>query len=151
MRVAALVLLVGAVLTEAFVAPSLAPRANLCSSASTRKSGSLALRAAELSDKNALTLAGINAVAVPVMVSERGGLGFKFPGKSSTVDVVVASALIAASLWNERRCLDKLCSHFPARLKRRLPINHCRPDRFIPIAVVERVHLEEHRLWAPRW
>ena len=72
MRVAALVLLVGAVLTEAFVAPSLAPRSTLRSSASMRKSGSLALRAAELSDKNALTLAGINAVAVPVMVSEMG-------------------------------------------------------------------------------
>jgi len=150
MRVAALVLLVGAVLTEAFVAPSLAPRATLRSSASTRKSGSLALRAAELSDKNALTLAGINAVAVPVMVSEGGGLGFKFPGKSSAVDVVAASALIAVSLGNERCWLDQLCSRFPARLERRLPINHC-PDRFIPIAVVERVHLEEHRLWAPRW
>ena len=81
MRVAALVLLVGAVLTDAFVAPSLAHRPTLRSSASMRKPGSLALRAAELSDKDALTLAGINAVAVPVMVSERGGAGVQISRK----------------------------------------------------------------------
>lgn len=69
----AAVLLVAAVGTEAFVAPSLAPRPTLRSAALMRKpGGALALRA-ELSDKNALTLAGINAVAIPVMVSERGG------------------------------------------------------------------------------